>query len=96
MNNYIKTRINNEIAYLNVTRDSLALEIEKIKNQNDEITGNLLLHIFIVKDIEMALDILEKAYDKIEDLSNKSDDKIISQYLDFRLLDQQPEARQWT
>lgn len=94
MNNYIKTRINNDIAHLNVTRDSLALEIEKIKKQNAEITGKHLHHVMIVKQIESALDILEKANELIDFLGNKTDDRILSYYLDVRTLEQQLEARQ--
>lgn len=89
MNNHIKTRINDEIIYLNGTRDLLAVDVEEIKKQSNYITGNLLLSIMIVKQIESALDILEKSIEQIDYLANKTDDKILSYYLDVRSLEQQ-------
>jgi hypothetical protein len=89
MNEYIKTRINNETYYLTVTRKVIISEIEKIKRDDQVINGNLLHHIFLIKKIDLVLELLNDADEANHYLRNLSDQEKLNYFLDVRTIEDQ-------
>lgn len=84
MNNQIESKFYNYRDRLEETRTCLVNEIERIKQNDKTINGNLIHHIMTVKKIDEILSILEDIIEFNYFLKDKSEQVKLNYFLDVR------------